>query len=263
MPKKRTLLIDGDVVAYKASTAVEQAVEWAPGYWTWNADFEETCTAVRYALDDIREQLEADKIITCLSDPEANFRLDILPTYKTHRKTVKKPLVLLHVKEWMQEVYGAKVVPSLEGDDVMGILATRPNKSMEERIVVSIDKDLKTIPGLYVRTKAEVDEAGAEVVGGFEVQEITEDEADYNHLYQTLTGDTADGYKGCPGIGPAKVGGVIEMGATIPDNWAAVVKAFEKAKLGEEEALRQACVARILRYPEYDFKRKEPIPWKP
>ena len=34
---------------------------------------------------------------------------------------------------------------SLEADDVLGILATEP--SNEERIIVSIDKDLYQIPG--------------------------------------------------------------------------------------------------------------------
>lgn len=247
---KRTLLIDGDVVAYQCAASCETALEWEPGHWTWNVNFDEVTARVEGTVQEIIEQLDADDAILCLSDPKANFRLDVLPTYKTHRKTVKKPLVLLSVKDWMIENLGAKMLPRLEGDDLMGVLATRPGVKAEQ-IIVSIDKDMKTIPGLYVRDIAQP------------AVEITEDEADYNHLFQTLTGDVTDGYSGCPSVGPKRAEGIIELGATIADNWAAVVEAYASKGLGEEEALRQARVARILRASDYDFKKKEPILWTP
>lgn len=256
----RQLLIDGDVVAFQCAASREQAIEWAEGYWTWSVSFTEVTNAIVKTVENIREKLDGEPVL-CLTDPDHNFRKDILPTYKLHRATVKKPLVLLSVKQWMVDELGAVMRPGLEGDDVMGILGTRPGKG--EKIIVSIDKDMKTIPGNYVRTKAVVNAEGVELVGAFDVVEITEDEADYNHLFQTLTGDVTDGYSGCPGVGPKKAEGIIQLGATIADNWQAVVAAYAKAGLGEEEALRQAQVARILRASDYDFKKKEPIPWTP
>lgn len=259
---KTTLLIDADVVAYQAASALEEAVEWEPGFWTWNVSFDAVVNQTLKTVQRLEETLLADRSILCLTDPEHNFRLDVLPTYKTHRRTVRKPLVLFHLKQHLVEQHGAKMLPGLEGDDLMGILATQ--KSSDDRIVVSIDKDLKTIPCQYVRTKAVIDpETGVELVGAMDITEVSEEEADYNHLFQTLTGDSTDGYSGCPGVGPKKAPEIIEMGATITDNWNAVVEAFEKKGLGEEEALRQARVARILRSSDYDLKHKEPILWTP
>mgnify|MGYP003859969237 CR=1 FL=1 len=42
--------------------------------------------------------------------------------------------------------YQAVIYPNLEADDVMGILATKPSKG-ERKIICSIDKDLRQIPG--------------------------------------------------------------------------------------------------------------------
>lgn len=283
---KRTLLIDGDVVAYQCSASCEQAVEWEPGHWTWNVNFDEVTARVESTVLDIMEKLEADKHVLCLSDPKANFRLDVLPTYKTHRKTVRKPLVLLYVKEWMIENLGAKMLPGLEGDDLMGILATRPTKA--EQIIVSIDKDMKTIPGNYVRTQAVTDEDGVELVGAWDITTITEDEADRWHMKQTLSGDVTDGYGGCPGIGSTIAEKIIDGGLKKVayehelksgpnkgnvvtryreeecDNlWEVVLSHYEAAGLGPEEALCQARVARILRASDFNFKTKEPILWTP
>ena len=281
----RTLLIDADVLAYQAASALETAIEWEAGFWTWHVEFDAVWQKVDAMVEDIKTKLKAKKVVLCLTDPAANFRLDVLPTYKTHRKSTKKPLVLFHLKEWLIENRCGVMVDGLEGDDVMGILATR---GKDEKIIVSIDKDMKTIPCNYVRTRAVVDENGAELVGAFDILEINEEEADKFHMYQTLMGDVTDGYGGCPKIGATIAQKIVDgcfkkvpyqhtlmrgprKGETetryeeVPcDNlWEAVVSHFEAAGLGEEEALRQARVARILRASDYDFKKKEVILWTP
>lgn len=246
---KRTLLIDGDVVAFQCAAALEQAVEWEPGYWTWHVSYDEVCLKVDEQIERYVEKLDATDYKLALTDPLHNFRLDILPTYKGNRKSVKRPLVLMAVKSWMVEERNGVMRPGLEGDDVMGILATYPSKG--EKIIVSIDKDMKTIPCIYVR---DIDS---------DPIEVTEEYADWWHLTQTLTGDTTDGYTGCPGVGPKRAEEFIELGATIADNWDGVLTAYANKGLGEEEALTQARVARILRASDYDFKNKEPILWTP
>lgn len=258
---KRTLLVDADIVAYQCAAALEEAVEWHPGFWTWNVDFNHVVISVEHAIREMKERFEADRVRLCLSDPHHNFRKDVLPTYKTHRATVRKPLVLMHVKDYLIENHGAVLVPGLEGDDVLGILATR--KTRDEKIVVSLDKDLKTIPCNYVRSRAFKNEDGIEIVGAWDVQTVSEDEANHWFLTQTLTGDSTDGYKGCPGIGEKTAKDILEFGATIADNWKAVVGTFAKKGLGEEEALRQARCARILRAEDYDFVNKEVKLWTP
>ena len=243
----RTLLIDAYVVAYEAASSCEVATHWGDGYWTWHVDENAVKTKVTDMIESIMDNLDGDDCKLCLTDSEGNFRKSVLGTYKGNRVNVKKPLVLKQVKQWMIDELGAYFRPGLEGDDCMGILATV--KSPNERIIVSIDKDMKTIPGLFCRP----------LNGSFEIEEISEAEADYWHLYQTLTGDTTDGYSGCPGIGPKKAEAILNGVA----DWDAVVATYEKAKLTETDALVQAQVARILRASDYDFKKKEPILWQP
>ena len=116
-----------------------------------------------------------------------------------------------------------------------------------------MDKDLKTIPGLICDMREPIT-----------IQEITEEEADYNHMYQTLVGDTADGYPGCPGIGPVSATKLLaDVPKTYEAMWPVVVGAYEKKGLSEEVDLVQAQIARICRRDDYDFKRKEVILWNP
>ena len=74
-----------------------------------------------------------------------------------------------------------------------------------------------------------------------------------------MTGDSADGYKGCPGIGEVRAEKLLKDGT-----WEEVVGAYSKAGLDEEDALRQAQVAHILQSPsEYNKKTGEVALWKP
>ena len=249
---KRILLIDADVVAYVAASSLEVATDWGDGYWTWHVDENAVRDKVKDIIDEVMSKLSGDECKLCLTDSLGNFRKSVLSTYKGNRSNIKKPLVLMRTKEWMIEELGAYFRPGLEGDDCMGILATM--KSADERIIVSIDKDMKTIPGKFCR---DVSSCG--------YVEISEQEADWWHLYQTLTGDTTDGYAGCPGIGPKKAEAILGPieDFDVTEGWQRVVAAYEKAKLAADEALVQARVARILRATDYDFKTKEPILWTP
>lgn len=250
----RTLLIDGDVVSYNAAFACERAVEWEPGFWTWHVEWDEVVKAFDAEVQRMMDTLNADDFKLCLTDSEGNFRLGIHRDYKSQRKSVKKPIILKHFKQWLVDERGAYWRPGLEGDDVMGIFATHPKLVPGEKIIVSIDKDMKTIPGLYIRWGSNEEE----------LVEVSEKEADYWHLYQTLTGDVTDGYKGCPGIGPKNAEKILaNFYEDDFDAWGAVVKTYESKGLTEDDAVVQARMARILRASDYDFKNKRPILWDP
>jgi len=241
---KRVLLIDADVIAYNACAAVQQEIEFEPGYYTWSSSFDEVKEAFDTAIYKITDTLKGDEIKLCLTDSEGNFRKTILPTYKGKRG--KKPLVLKAFKQHLVDECGAVFRPGLEGDDCMGILATMPHKG-EERVIVSVDKDMGSVPGLWCKWPEPF------------IRAITPEMAAYAHLLQTLTGDQTDGYAGCPGIGPVKAEKILAEDPT----WAAVVKCYEAKGLTEDDALVQARVARILQASDYDFKKKEVILWTP
>lgn len=243
----RTLLIDGDVMLYQHCTAVEVVTDWGDDIWTLHSDAREAKQLTDNWLANIKDDLNADKIEISFSSRK-NFRKTVLPTYKYHRKASRKPLAFHEVKKYVTDVYGSTTLPWLEGDDVLGIWGTDP-KHKGEQVIVTIDKDLLTIPGLhYNPTKPD---------NG--VIEIDEGTAEYNHLYQTLTGDSVDGYKGCPGIGPVTANRILKRDCS----WGAVVQAYEEAGLDEDSALVQARVARILHKDEYNMTKKEVRLWEP
>jgi DNA polymerase-1 len=249
---KTIALIDGDIFAYEAAAAAETPINWGDDLWTLHAFETPAKQSLVDRIESLAEDVEADRIIIALSDTE-NFRKKILPTYKLNRAGVRKPMLLKPLKEFMGEKFEVFIRPGLEGDDVLGILSTWP-KLVGRKVIISKDKDFRTIPGeVFYANRA--DEG---------ILTITEEEADRFHLYQTLTGDTTDGYSGCPGIGPVTAEKILDK--AVADGvplWDAVVATYAKKNLGEEEALTQARVARILRASDYDFKNKEPILWTP
>lgn len=276
---KTTLLIDADIVAFKFASANQENFDWGDGQVSKRTTpLEEVTAQVDEYLAGIKEHLKADEMIVCLSCPhDENFRLSVLPTYKGNRDYDNRPLLLGPVKEHLAKSYRTYARPTLEADDVMGILATSDKIVPGRKIIVSEDKDMKTIPGLLFNPRKHSKPV-----------RITEAEADFWHLYQALIGDSTDFYKGCPGVGPdraeksltnvtkpvpvhreitrGKNKGQIkttwEM-AEAESMWDVVVSWFAKEGLTEEDALVQARVARICRASDYDFKEKRVKLWLP
>jgi DNA polymerase-1 len=247
---KRTILLDGDVVAYAIAAREERPTDWGDGVWTLHADEQAAKDSLDAYLKKLMRDLGAQRLVVALSVPSDEcWRKEVYPAYKAHRANVRKPMILPVLKQHLRDNYEVWERAKLEGDDILGILATSPTLITGEKIIASIDKDLKTIPGLHYNLK---DKPRG-------VFSITVEEANYWHLFMSLTGDPTDGFPGCPGIGPKKAAVIL---GTDP-NFDAVVEAYAKAGLPYEEALRQARVARILRRDDYDFKKKEVKLWTP
>jgi DNA polymerase-1 len=244
----KVALIDADILVYQAATLAEKPVDWGDGLWTLHAFEEEAKALFQVSLTKILDGVETDDFILAFTDTH-NFRKDVLPTYKANRSGVRRPMLLKFLRDWATKKFGSKVMTGLEGDDVLGIMAT-DERDADIYIVCTIDKDLKTIPAAHYN------------FGKDESFLIDTAEADRFHMIQTLTGDATDGYKGCQGVG-IKTAEKILDGKVGYAMWEAVVKAYEKAGLSEEEALVQAQVARILRASDYNFENNEVILWQP
>lgn len=242
----RQLLIDGDIVLYKVAMANEVETHWGDGLWTLHSDEKVCQVQVDDVISNLLTELEADDYIVCLTD-EINFRKDIMPSYKGNRKDKRKPLVFSQLRQYIFEHHYGVTYDGLEADDVMGILSTEPAE--EERVIVSIDKDLKQIPGLLSSD-------------GKTIKEVNKAQADYWFLIQTLAGDLTDGYSGCPGIGVKTAEKLLDIKVPLVDNWARVVKAYKKKDYLDGEILQQARVARILRHGEYDHTTGAVKLWK-
>lgn len=242
----RIALIDADILAYQAAAASEQAFDWGDGLWTLHSFESEAIAAFESSLERVKEKTQATKLVLAFSD-KANWRKLVLSTYKANRLGVRKPMLLGFLRNHAEAKYDCRSITTLEGDDILGMTATAPLKA--DIIICSLDKDLKTIPGNHYN------------FGKDEFFTITEEEANYWHMVQTLTGDTTDGYAGCPGVGPKTAETILANAEKSP--WENVVAAYVKRGLSEEEALVQARVARILRHEEYDFENNQVRLWTP
>ena len=124
------------------------------------------------------------------------------------------------------------------------------NNVAEERVIVSRDKDLLTVPGLHGSP------SGA-------LRRVSADDAATAHLAQCLSGDAADGYPGCPGIGPKRARRILDAAPPFAEaRWRAVVEVYATAGKDEADALLQARLARVLRAGEIDAEGR-PILWRP
>lgn len=245
--KPLQLLIDADMVVFQACSAVEKEINWGDDMWTLHADATEAKQLVDAKIQSLVEKVlnhfdytGAYDIILCFSG-DNNFRYSVLSTYKSNRKGRRKPVCYKAIVEWCKENYETTTKDNLEADDCLGILATINEGNA---VIISGDKDMKQIPGRFYDFSRD------------EFYNHSKEEADYWFFYQCLVGDATDGYSGCPGIGDKTAIKLLDAeGAT----WQTIVNTYAKKKISEDEALRQARVARILRKADYDFKTKQPI----
>lgn len=244
MSSKPRLLIDADGLLFRAVAAAEYEAEWDDGVLVASTNINQAIDMFKSQVDSIARELESDDHVFVLSG-DKNFRKKLDPSYKAHR-TSRKPLGYMKLIEWLKETYPDRVVweDCLEADDYLGILATKPNAP--DSIIVSDDKDLQTVPCTLFRLG--------------KLSTIDEVNADKYWLLQTLTGDAADGYKGCPGVGPVTAEKLLSKPG---EKWEIVRREFLKAGMSEEYAVLQARLARILRFTDWDSKERLPVLWYP
>lgn len=279
---ERTLLIDGDTLSYIAASAAQHTQEDDQGFVQPFANVKEGQALVDNLILGWMRDLGAHYMQVYLSDPESNWRSELMPTYKDNRKAgmLARPLLLGRLKEYLRTAYEATHWASLEADDTLGILMTTPDLFPGEVILVGKDKDFKTIPGLHYQIGS--DKKGT-------IREVTPEAADFFHLVQSLAGDRVDGYAGCPGIGMTRATkiladpvilepehGVVTRGDRKGQQttkwmpkpargnlWGCIVSHYKKEGLGEKEALLTARMAHILRYQDYNRDTGAVTLWVP
>jgi DNA polymerase-1 len=251
-----TLLLDSDIVAFKYASTNQTKFNWGDGVESEyvNEDFEAICRDVDACLKGYLEVTKADKLIVCLSDPDVNWRNSVLPSYKGNRDPNAKPKLLKRIKDYMASYYPSYLKSTLEADDCMGILSTHPKLLAGKKIIVSEDKDMKTIPGWLYNPRKDT-----------KPRLVSTLEANLYHMRQTLTGDPTDFYKGCPGAGDKAFDKLLIdwVEGDWYDLWKRVVSVYESKGLSEYDALIQARVARICRHTEYNFNKGEVDLWIP
>jgi 5'-3' exonuclease len=177
MRKKPTkAILDGDVIAYHTAF-------WAETENGAGLEHKLGLIVKRWTPKNI------DTIEIALSCGRSeNFRREIWPRYKLNRDTAYTPEFLSDVKCCIRSKYKTKELPQLEADDILGIYT-----SSNRAISVTIDKDLKCIPGWHLNPDKDED-----------LRYITKKEAERFFYIQWMSGDSTDGIPGLWRIGPKK-----------------------------------------------------------
>ena len=147
------------------------------------------------------------------------------------------------LKNWAMSQWTSVQKPGLEADDVCGILAT--NGKLTNFVLISPDKDMQQIPCRIYDLKQEYTQ--------------TPELAERKLWEQTLTGDSTDGYSGCPTYGPKRASIALGKAKTPSDRWSVVLECYESVGLTKEDALRNLRLARILQFQDWDAEKQEPI----
>ena len=235
-------LIDGDIIAYKAAFVSTDTFEdqeiFDPAAVKANVDL---------MVKEWSQLAKAGATIVCLSDDTHRyFRHDVYPDYKGNREDRERPKALSTAYDCLKEFYKTVQYEGLEADDVMGVLVG--STELTDPVMVSIDKDLMTVPGKLLNPNKMRRPA-----------RITKPAADRMMLIQALQGDRTDNYFGVEGIGPVKAEKIVNAHADIRSAWDAVVETF-----GDEEmALTMTRLARILRTDDFNEQKGEVRLWHP
>ena len=254
----KNILIDGDILVYQSSSAVQKDIDWGDGLFTCHAFLEDAqdtfILSLKSIIKDMTEKGYADdnsKYIFAFSD-STNFRKELNPSYKSNRKNTRKPTCYYALRDSIKELEGIPEITTvtldnLEGDDTLGVMAT--SNPYKDSVIVSMDKDFKTLPCYFYNYDKKTLELHLE---------------DFNYwaMFQTLVGDITDGYKGCPNVGKVSAEKILKAVKDPKDYWKVVVETYKSKGSTFEDAVLNYRMAHILTCYDYDMRNKQVI-WVP
>jgi DNA polymerase-1 len=204
-------ILDGDIITFRAAFSAEDETE----EWVANARADKI-------IDDILVETGSDSFEVWLSG-QNNFRYSVFPEYKVGRRDTPRPKWEHQVKDHLTKKWFALWSEGCEADDMLGIRATELG---DDSIIVTIDKDLKQIPGKHYNFVKK--------------EHFTVSEADGFRFFcwQLIVGDPTDGIKGILGMGPKKADALLE--ANPPEEWLSLIE--ERYSCWEEMDMNAQCL---------------------
>lgn len=157
-------------------------------------------------LDDVGVRVEHVEYFITAAKRSARKEID--PLYKSHRRPNKW---VNKIRKHLLEANFAITSDEFEADDL--IFDRAMELGDENCIILTMDKDLKQIPGIhfdYYRPTT-IDQEGNKKRGpcrGLEL--VSPEKAQRFFWYQMLTGDHGDFIKGVPGIGPKRAAKMLD-----------------------------------------------------
>lgn len=184
MKQKTALLIDADIVSYRAAAASEtrtvevlhkssgrtkifptrtafksflkdQNFEYVPEDYEFKdiqtpEDISHPLHTIKIQIKKIQEAVPAD-VYRIFIGGKGNFRLDLpYPTqYKAQRADMLRPLHLSECRDFCVRQLGAELIESCEADDALSYVGYAYKKQGYDVVLATIDKDCHSHSGLY------------------------------------------------------------------------------------------------------------------
>jgi len=144
---------------------------------------------------------------------KGNYRDEIatIRPYKGNRLKLEKPIHYKAIRRYLRERWRAATVNGREADDEVAIQAASLNYDPDKVLIVSQDKDLRTVPGLLYNYRRNTYEL------------ITEKKALENFYKQIVTGDATDNIMGIHKSGAAAADAAINSDMTEVEMYATVL----------------------------------------
>ncbi len=240
------VIVDGDVLVYRAAFATQ----------------DKPPQEAEDVIDQIMDYVIAKTVVFphgsnfyCWLTGRGNFRYDIAKTqeYKGNRRDTVKPSHYNHVRDYLQEKWGAQVTEGCEADDAISIEAY--SGPLDTTVIVSVDKDFDTVPcWRFNFTKDEFIKNTPESALRFFYEQV-------------LTGDRVDAILGIYGVGPKKAQKILVDSTDEQEMFQKCVDAYkistESALVNPEdrdqwayERVLENC--RLLHLQEYEGELWEP-----
>tara|TARA_R110000803_G_scaffold160372_1_gene224333 strand:- start:741 stop:1478 length:738 start_codon:yes stop_codon:yes gene_type:complete len=219
-------IVDGDVLIYRAChRSIKE-----------NLDVKKTFDEI---YEDVKLNTACDKYSLHVSGG-GNFRKEIdqkFTVYKGKRK--EKPDNYLTCRNYIIEKYKPIMVKNYEADDTAAIEASKYIKDGQLYMLITVDKDWKTIGGLFYNLLHN-NLSAVSTIDGIE----------FFHQ-QLLTGDAVDNIPGIEGVGPVKANKILK-GKNIYEQFESIIKAYKKHY--PEDFISRLNVMGTMLYLIKDFK---------
>lgn len=196
---KPVLLIDGDILVYRAGFAVQSHAQCGPDGEVHFPPTSHALQAVRMMISNLLNKCEHSSYrVFITSDDGSNFRFKAAKTrpYKGNR-TQDKPVYYQDIRSFLETQFPTTVVYGQEADDALGIAATELESQGKSGTIITLDKDLDMIPGWHYNFVKDKHYWVSRTV------------AYRKFCTQMLTGDPVDNIIGVYGIGPVKAKAIV------------------------------------------------------
>lgn len=255
---KKTLLIDGDVLLYKAAFACQKKVLVIDADGTEQVeldiiDAQEGYTNIDNTVRYLKFNLKPSKVVVYLSNEDKlthhRYQLEgLAKPYKGNRPP--KPVRYKEMRNYLMRKYKAIVSHCGEADDILGIEQT------SDTVICSIDKDLLQIAGLHWNIAKGI---AIKVLAPGELNlfyRVKPDGRKQAEIYgtgfkwfcaQMIMGDTVDNIPGIPRQGAVAAYKALADCETEQDCWERIKRCYLAVDLSKEYFIQHCYLLWIAR----------------